>query len=253
MNTQADFAAALLDPAAPCPAGLASWNGSDPSQRFAVYRNNVAVSLVDALADTYPVVQALVGAEFFRAMARRFALAQPPRSPVLACYGKGFGEFIAGFTPTASVPYLADVARLEMARVLSFHAADAASVSPEEIQHYLAHPESLPNLRIGLHPALHQLASQYAVASLWAAHQDGGLSIAAVDIDQPEHVLLMRREQAVELHVIAAAEHLFINRLANGATLGQAAQAALDADADFELSAALGLLIRLDAICTLTG
>ena len=253
MSTQTEFAAALLDPAVACPAGLKTWNGSDPAQRFAVYRNNVAVSLVDALADTYPVVQALVGEEFFRAMGSRFVLAQPPRSPVLASYGQGFDEFIEGFAPAAAVPYLADVARLEMARVLSFHAADAASVTPEEIQRAIAQPERLSDLRIKLHPALFQLASPYAVASLWAAHQDDGLPIAAVDIDQPEHVLLMRREQTVELHVIAAAGHHFIDRLVKGVTLGQAAQAALDADANFELSTVLGLLIRLGAICTLDG
>lgn len=56
---------APLNPELPCPGGLTSWNGSDPELRFAVCRNNVMVSLIDALADTFPVVQALVGEEFF--------------------------------------------------------------------------------------------------------------------------------------------------------------------------------------------
>jgi hypothetical protein len=222
-------------------------------QRFAVYRNNVVVSLVDALADTYPVTQALVGTAFFRAMARLFVLAQPPRSPVLACYGNGFAEFIEGFAPAAAVPYLADMARLEMARVLSFHAADAESVTPDEIRHCIATPDLLPDLRIVLHPALLNLASPYAVASLWAAHQDETLPVGDIDPYRPEHALLMRRAQAVELHVIATADHLFISQLAAGSTLGQATQTALAADAGFELSTVLGLLIRLGAIRTLTG
>lgn len=53
MSHQQAIAAALLDPAHPCPPGLTAWNGSDPAHRFAVYRNNVIVSLVDALADTF--------------------------------------------------------------------------------------------------------------------------------------------------------------------------------------------------------
>lgn len=53
MSHQQAIAAALLDPAQPCPPGLTTWNGSDPAHRFAVYRNNVIVSLVDALADTF--------------------------------------------------------------------------------------------------------------------------------------------------------------------------------------------------------
>ena len=67
---QALFAATLLDPTLPCPPGLTAWNGSDLTRRLAVHRNNVVVSLVDALADTFPVTQQLVGEDFFRTMAR---------------------------------------------------------------------------------------------------------------------------------------------------------------------------------------
>ncbi len=77
MSTHAAFAEALLDPAAPCPPGLTSWNGSDPAQRFAIYRNNVIVGLIDALADTYPVTEELVGEAFFRAMAREHTGGSP--------------------------------------------------------------------------------------------------------------------------------------------------------------------------------
>lgn len=88
-------------------------NGSDPTARLAVYRNNVVGSLIDALADAFPVAQQLVGVAFFRAMAGVFARQAPPRSRILAHYGEGFAEFIEGFEPARSVPYLADVARLE--------------------------------------------------------------------------------------------------------------------------------------------
>ena len=92
--SQAAFAAALLDPDQPCPPGLRAWNGSDPTARLAVYRNNVVGSLIDALADTFPVAQELVGEAFFRAMAGVFARQAPPRSRILAHYGEGFAEFI---------------------------------------------------------------------------------------------------------------------------------------------------------------
>jgi hypothetical protein len=41
MSDQGGFANALRDRLAPCPAGLTTWNGSDPAARLAVYRNNV--------------------------------------------------------------------------------------------------------------------------------------------------------------------------------------------------------------------
>ena len=64
MSEQRHWAAALLDAQPSTPAGLATWNGSDPGRRFAVYRNNVMVSLVDALAQTFAVTQALVRNNF---------------------------------------------------------------------------------------------------------------------------------------------------------------------------------------------
>src|SRR3990167_7733275 len=102
MNSQTAFANALLDPELPSPGGLSTWNGSDPATRFAVYRNNVTVSLIDALADTFPVVQALVGEEFFRAMARVSVRATPPRSRLMAFYGHDFADFVSAFPPVAS-------------------------------------------------------------------------------------------------------------------------------------------------------
>ena len=108
--SQQDFAAALLDPDLAVPAGLTAWNGSDPAQRFRVYRNNVIVALIDALAGTFEVTQELVGENFFHAMARRYAYAHPPRSRLMAVYGASFPAFIETFPPTAGLPYLADVA-----------------------------------------------------------------------------------------------------------------------------------------------
>lgn len=163
--------AALLNPELPCPGGLTSWNGSGPELRFAVCRNNVMVSLIDALADTFPVVQALVGEEFFRAMARVFAQANPPRSRLMAFCGDTFADFVAAFPPAAPVPYLADVARLEMARVRAYHAADAAPVQPEVLQGALGDPEQLLSLRLHLHPSVQVVESCFAVVSLRAAHQ----------------------------------------------------------------------------------
>ena len=128
MSSQTAFATALLDVQLPCPDGLCSANGADPASRFAVYRNNVQSSLINALADSYPVVMQLVGVEFFRAMAAIFVQTQPPHSPLMSCYGEGFVDFIAGFEPAASVPYLADVARLEGLRTRAYHAADASPI-----------------------------------------------------------------------------------------------------------------------------
>ena len=250
MSNHQIFADSLLSAKTTCPPGLTAWNQSDPGRRFAVYRNNVMVSLIDALADTCPVTQALVGEEFFRAMAAVFARANPPHSPVMAHYGAGFAAFIENFPAAAGLPYLADVARLEMLRVEAYHAADATPVSPEEIALLLSAPERLPATRFALHPSLRVLFSPCAVVSLWAAHQgeDVDAQMAEVDTQLPESALVIRVGLEVEICHVAIGTAVFVQSLHDALCFGDAVERALAADAAFDLTDALGLLLRSGAV-----
>ena len=250
MSTQHAFAAALLDPQAACPSGLKSWNGSDPAKRFDVYRNNVAVSLIDALADSFPVLQMLVGEEFFRAMARVFVLSSPPTSPMLVRYGEAFPAFVAGFAPAQSLPYLADMARLEMARVQAYHAADAEPVAQDALMRAMAEPAQLAQVRFKLHPSVQVLRSAYAVVSLWAAHQ-GEHKIEQIHPDVPEDALIVRSAWEVQVVLLPGADATFVRALLENSVLGEAASLALDEDPEFDLSRSLALLLRLGAITAL--
>lgn len=248
--SQPSWAAALLDARLPMPAGLRTWNGSDPAPRFAVHRNNVLASLVNALADTFPVVQVLVGPEFFRALALGFVREHPPRSPVLAQYGDAFPAFVAQFEPAQSLPYLADVARLELARVQSCHAADAIPLSAADAAAALACGERIGALRLQLHPALRLVEARHAIVSLWAAHQGEGV-LAQVDPFVPESALVVRPDLEVLVLRCDAGTAAFVDAVAHGNALAQAAAHAA-ACAGFDLSATLSLLMSHGALCALT-
>ena len=109
----ASFGRALLDPQMATPDGLTGPDGETAPKRFNVYRNNVIVSLCEALGESFPAVKALLGEEYFRALAQAFVTAHPPVSPVLIWYGAGFADFLDVFPPLKAYPYLGDVARLE--------------------------------------------------------------------------------------------------------------------------------------------
>lgn len=248
MTTQATWSSVLLDPELPVPSGIVTWNGSDPRKRFAVYRNNVVVSLVDALADTFAVTQALVGEAFFRAMAREFVRAFPPHSPVLAFYGCNFPAFIADFpAAVATLAYLPDVARLEMAYVEAFHAADAAPIAQEALQAALNDPESLPQLRLALHPSLAAIRSSFAIVSLWAAHQ-GLADISTINPAVPENAWVLRTGLVVQVLRMPVGDCRFVQSLQAGLSLGEAVAQALADDAAFDLTQCLTVLLRERAI-----
>ena len=249
-SDEAGFAASLLAPALPCPPGLRAWNGSDPGQRLAVYRNNVTSSLIDALAAGFPVTQELVGEAFFRAMAAEFVRRQPPRSRVLACYGQRLPDFIADFEPARSVPYLADLARLEFARIQAYHAADGDALSPAAVVAALGDGSEADLLRLVCHPSVAVLASRFAIASIWAAHQGQG-DLAELDPLMPEAALVLRDGLDVLVLSLPPGAERFVAALLQGSTLGQAMSQALAAAAHFDLQALLTLLVRHGALCAL--
>lgn len=56
------------------------------------------------------------------ALCRHFTARHPPRSAVLHEYDGDVADFIASFPCLAQMNYLADIARLEWARLCAFHA-----------------------------------------------------------------------------------------------------------------------------------
>ncbi|HTT04417.1 MAG TPA: DNA-binding domain-containing protein, partial [Steroidobacteraceae bacterium] len=131
---QAEFSAGLLAAVAVLPSGWVGPDGQPDAKRFGVYRNNVASSLIEALREGYPAVHRLVGDEYFSAVARVFIQAYPPESPVMLEYGAAFPPFLQAFEPLASLPYLADVARIERAWHEAYHSPDGAPSSPEVLR-----------------------------------------------------------------------------------------------------------------------
>jgi hypothetical protein len=246
LNTgfQAGFAAALLDAKRVPPPGLRSWNGSDVARRFGVYRNNVLVSLMEALGATFPVVKQLVGDEFFTSMAAAYVRAYPPSSPVLARYGARFSGWLASLKPIENLPYLPGMARLEFARVQAWHAADAEPLPAEVIARRCDSPALLPASYLRLHPSLQVIRASHDVHSLWAAHQCEG-DWPDFDLDRPCAALVLRTP-ADEVMVVRVDDPsaTFFDALRRGFRLGDAALAAPQAD----LGAAIALLLRHGAI-----
>lgn len=233
------FAQALIDPDAEVPSGVVNPDGAPAPKRFAVYRNNVTVSLVDALAAKYPAVEALVGEEFFRQMALLFVRNAPPQSPLLKDYGDDFPDFIAGFEPAKRLPFLRDVARVDAAWLKSYHAADATPLAPEKfaaIEH-----DALATVTLQPLPATTIIASRFPVVSLWNAGR-AKTAAAGIDPQKPESALLVRPDLNVDVVALNPATGQFFMQIINGAPLGEAGETAA-ADKNFDLGGALALMI----------
>ena len=123
MNQDA-FTRALMRPELPTPADIIAPAHDSATRRFAVYRNTVIASLSDALETAFPAIRALLGETNFRNIAGIYCRTHPPKSPILQQFGAHFGVFLDGFDPVKRFPYLADIAKIEIALRQAYHAAD---------------------------------------------------------------------------------------------------------------------------------
>jgi hypothetical protein len=237
---ETSFAGALLDAEQSVPHGVTAHNAAIPTRRFAVYRNNVVAGLVKALKSRFPVVEKIVGEEFFAAMARVYVVERPPRSPLLATYGDEFAAFIAAFEPARELAYLADVARLEAARTRAYHAADATPVDAGQLAALDAYV--VGGIRVDMHPSTEIVRSPHPIVTIWAMNS-GEQELAPIENWRGEDALVVRPYLDVEVRVLPPGGAAFLLALAGGQPLAEATEAALADDPSFDLTRNLAGLI----------
>ncbi|ETX12676.1 hypothetical protein MUS1_01500 [Marinomonas ushuaiensis DSM 15871] len=221
MNTQ--FKAALLTEDTRFYEEIKASSMEEQEVRLNVYRNNVTVSLIEALCDIFPVTEAIVGDEFFHAMARIYLLNNPPSSPIIREYGQNFSDFIRNFEPAQSLPYLPDLAALEHAMLTLTHSEEYDMLDQEAVSDAFTSVEDPSTLSLRVPPTTHILVSPFAIGSLYQAHfSDGHQRLNQVEINKSEYLLLVKSHLYAQLHVINKEEAIFIKNLMQEKTLGNA-------------------------------
>ena len=246
--TQTEFRSALLDPAQIAPAGLVNPDGSAATKRFDVYRNNVAVSLTEALETAFPVIRKLIGDQNFKGLAGIFLRQHPPSSPLLMLYGAEMPSFLESFEPFKQLPYLADVARLELSLRESYHAANAQTFDPSILQSLSE--DALLGSRIRFAPAMRLIRSRYPIHGIWQMNM---IPDAPKPAARGENVLVTRPEFDPVQTLLVPGAGLFVDRLKSGANFGEALAIVTERLPEFNLSEALIQLIESAAIESIEG
>lgn len=244
LSPYATFASALIDPERATPTVVSGPRGKAAVKRYNVYRNNVIVSLIDALATIYPAVQRITGVDFFRAMARSHIRATPPISPVLSEYGRDFPAFIEQYEYASPMPWLADTARIERAWLDAYHAADAEPLSPAVLA--AVPQEKLADLVFIAHPATRIVRSRFSAVTIVASNR-GNEPEGRIDASVPEDALITRPDLDVMLRRLPPGGATFIESLTSGRSLGEAAASALEISSSFDIAANIAGIIDAGA------
>lgn len=226
--------------------------GAFPAARhLQIYRNNTFANLTDALAAVYPVIQRLVGVEFYAYAADSYIRRHPPRSGNLHDFGGAYAEFLREFAPAQSLSYLPDVADLEWAWHHAFHAADAQPFAMETLR--AVAPELCDSLVFQLHPSVRLLQSDYPVLPIWQANQADAGGDATVDLDRGgARLLVIRRGLDVEIEPLEVGEYALLRAFAEGQTLAAADAQAVAAEPELDLMRVLYKHIQAGVITGFT-
>jgi hypothetical protein len=247
-ETQSAIAAALLrgDTSLAPPALV---GGADTAARFAIHVRHYETSLRNALVEKFPASVWLLGTRRFAAAATAYVRAQPPQSPCIAEYGRDFPAFVAGFPGLRDLPYVESFVELDR---LSGRASIAVA-SPSLGWQAIAGVGVVPLLeaRVELQPGLAYLRADHPVDELLRVYLSGRapdtFSMAACDA----RLEVYGARGALRVKRLEPAQFVFRVALVGGATVGDAASRALDADAGFDAGrgvrelAASGLVVAL--------
>lgn len=243
MNFQSEFYNAVLTPEADVPAGLTDGHSGAAGKRFDVYRNNVTVSLTEALETAFPVVRKLVGDKNFKILAGAFLRKHQPSSPLLMLYGAELPGFLETFPPTSNIGYLPDIARLEQGIRESYHAEDATAIDPVQLSEIA--PDDLAKVRLTIAPSVRLFRSPWPIHAIWVYNREDSAEKPKM---QPEDVAVFRAEFDPEVVLLPAGAASFIEALCKGSSLGEAIDKGTEDTETFDLSSALTLLVAHQAI-----
>lgn len=242
-ETQAAFAAHLAGDDRPDLVNAIAGDRPTVLGRLQLHRHHVVSSIGAALTATFPTVAALVGEEFFGLLARDFVAGTALEHPVLSRYGEHFAQFVTAKQDMHGLPYLTDVARLDWALNVAFHAPLQPRLAAADLAGW---PQaSLPSLLVQLPAGSSLVESTYPLDLIWQASQPG-TSVSQVDLAAgPACLVVFRRSEDAAFAVLSPGEAAFIERLRRGDRLAIAAQHASRVEEDFDLAATFGRMLGL--------
>jgi Putative DNA-binding domain len=215
-----------------------------PFERLEIYNRQYWYRVLNALAEDFPALRAVVGARAFERLSTEYLVAHPSRSFSLRNLGSKLAEWLAGHPEWAGRRHrlALDVVKIEWAFVEAFDNAERTPLTLDQIVTLDG------GSRLGLQPHLQLLALDYAADELVLAlhkEQKRGTSEAGVkhedDTDanggsdrpaslpglrrRPTWVAAHRLDNAVYYRRLEREEFLTLKALGQGLSLGEALDA----------------------------
>ena len=213
--------------------------------RLEVYRNNLREGFIKTLSLEFPVVERLVGADFFRRTALDFLLQHPSQRGDLTYVGAPFSTWLRARFGNGDYVWLPDIAELEWALQEVAIAPECPGVPAAALND--VPPHRYQDLIFEANPATRLVESRFPVVRIWQSNQPDA-AVESIDLDSGgDHVLLRRRADDLEFVHLLPGHFTFARMLARRTPLGLATDALLALDPEFDLTGAVRALMLAGA------
>ncbi|WP_114326397.1 DNA-binding domain-containing protein [Candidatus Colwellia aromaticivorans] len=213
-----------------------------------IYQNSAIANITHSLILTYPVIEKLLGEEFFSAMCREFIYITWPKSGNMDDYGAEFPDFLADFKHAKHLTYLKDVARLEWA----FHQSSLANDAPISDWSTLAQASDILQLKFLVTPSLSLISSTFPIDKIWHLNQGNTSPDTEVEFvdeqDNDTFIVLFRQQLKTVVLPITVGEFALLYAFNNGETFEKTIVVASAKQAGFSIDDSLKKFIELGVI-----
>lgn len=172
-----------------------------PASRLNIYHSSITGGLMKSLGEIYAVCQALVGDEFFDALAQRYIQETSSTSSDLGDYGATFPAFVEAFEHTQSIPYLADLCRMAWA----YHVAKRHPGDPDFDVTLIS--QGLIKGKSHLPSSAHIIISPYPLLAIWKLCLEGGDETIELNEHDQQHYMVWRHGLEVRIDFIPENPH----------------------------------------------
>lgn len=201
----------------------------DPGiQRMEVYAEGYPARISEALAEAYPAISKILGAGAFSDLARGFAQSRSFEHYNLNAVAPFFPDFLRATPWRESFPFLNDLADLERAVHLAFHAKTHDPATPEDFAEKAARDGE--NLVFQFQPHVFVVRSFWPIFDIWNARHLPPAEIKIEVENRPQAVLVHRKNEQVFCQILDTMEAAVLQQLIKGETLSCAFDVMTEAD-----------------------
>jgi len=221
------------------PEGLAPLKDLDAKKGANLYRDAILEVEIKALVITFPTVHNLVGDTYFRQAAKKYLRGSEPGSHAgnLDEIGEEFPPFLETVQDGDQTPYLADVARLELAIEKASNGPDPAPLDDKTLKALSNDPSKL---RARLCPNATLLKSDFPIDKIRCAWLDGFKDELDISSEtETTRLIVWRQQDTVVIKRLSKDEWILLDATREGGSYLNAVEQALTQKTDIDIASAL--------------